>query len=80
MEHPEPQAGTTKRARCHVRDTMRVRVREAEVEMWHEQVDRRRAELAEGKPPSPGPGSGPARKRYLYLLDEYLRHIQKHGC
>jgi len=63
-----------------VRQALQVRVREAEVEMWHEQLDARRAEAASGRPPAPSPLRGPARKRYLFLLNEYLAHTGKHGC
>jgi hypothetical protein len=72
---------TPKRRRCPVRGALHVRVREAEMEMWQENLEHYREQIARGEKPS-GPGTvrGPARRRYLYLLNEYLQHLNKHGC
>lgn len=72
---------TPKRRRCPVRGALHVRVREAEIEMWQETLEQYREQIARGEKPSgPSTARGPARRRYLYLLDEYLQHLNKHGC
>ena len=75
-----PRDRAPKPRRCPVRDAMFARVREAEAEMWHEQLDARRADAARGLQASTGPSRGPARKRYQFLLNEYMTHTGKHGC